>query len=1454
MATIVTPPSSIKVQVGNQQAPIVTTTNSSTTNDILAREIATSSFVQANSAFNKANSANTLAQSAYNAANNAGSSANVVAAFLQANAAFAQANTANNTANNALAKAGGTITGNLTVNGSVSFKSPLSVGNLNISETSTNIYLKSNTINNKPIIIETDGNSNYIGVVSEKLVQLYWTANTIGYNANGNANGPFSKINVNESGLFLSVASTYDPFTETYNELGLSISNTGNVTIDNTLTVLNRITTDTVYAYTVYAYGDITSEGIIYSGGSPVLTSEPIGNAAFLTANASFIQANAANTLAQAAYNAANAAGSSANVVAAFLQANAAFIKANSANVLAQAAFDNSNTKFSSSGGTITGSITINQDASILGNLYILGNTTSINTSSFTVVDSLLTLGVGNYTTDLLDIGFSAHYNAGVNAHTGLIRDAGTKEWMFFEGYTPEVTPNNNIIITDPSFRYANVHANNFKGNVIANNVTINGYNVFSYITNAYTQANSANTLATNSFIQANAANAMAYAAFAKANTGGSGSSSGYLADSIIYANTTGYLSNVSSLQFFASNNTLLTTNLTLTSGSGGLITFPDGTTQTTAATGAATDAFARTQSNAAFIQANAAFEKANTGSGSSSGYQNNSVIFANTTGYLSNTSNLQYYSSNNTLYVSGNVNVSNTFVAFYNPAYTNWLQATGSNTGNAVIFSAVGGDSNVSMLLQSQGTGAIDLAAGSKGVNISNGSSITAITRIAGGSGFTGAIVATISPPTTPGGVQATALASTSALTYGIASAGTGYTLNDVLTVLGGTNTTPLTLTVTGVSGGGVTSVTVANYGGYTVLPTNPVSVSGGTGSGVTFNLSNFTLTTPFTITNAGSGYVEQPTITFGPGGTGAGAYVTVGNNTTIKNLGNITTFATPGSSVLAIVDKNANAGNPTNSNVAFSMIPTQSNFGASYLGFGADAYFGTTGTSATAFQFATSVTSPVSNGAGGIRQFAIAHTASAVNYVQATGATTGNGPTISAQGSDATVNLQLASKGSGSSVLFQINALNAFQVTGTGTVVNRLRAIAAITGQPPILDVVGTDTNASMALLSKGTGAIDLAAGTSGINISNGNTVTVITRSSPGTGYTTVPTIAISAPTTAGGVQATATGTITTSGTPTVTNGGTGYAVGNVLTIVGGTPVSGGATLTVTAVSSGVITAATYTNFAQYTVAPTNPVSVTGGAGSGATFTITLGMSNAFTITNAGSGYVEQPTVTFSGGGGSGAAAYAGIGSSTIIRSLAGGNSTSLDFYTPASITSNIPVLRLRDSPGGDSYPQVSSHSGYGQIIAQGGTNAILKLGANGTGSVYLNTNGTSETNQMRVSHTASAVNYVNITGAVTGGSPVISAQGSDTSAELRLRSKGLFNIRLQNGAANDGLVVDMTSGATLANYVSIAPKVAGTSPVISSLGTDTDIDLTLTPKGTGKVVTTSTLIAGLISGGTF
>ena len=114
---------------------------------------------------------------------------------------------------------------------------------------------------------------------------------------------------------------------------------------------------------------------------------------------------------------------------------------------------------------TINTNLTIgsNNSLTVTGNLFVFGNTTSFNIDQFEIEDPLLLLGTGNYFTDTKDIGFAAHYNDGQNAHTGLIRDAGTKEYHFFKGYTGELDANNNINLSDPSYRQANVNADYVK-------------------------------------------------------------------------------------------------------------------------------------------------------------------------------------------------------------------------------------------------------------------------------------------------------------------------------------------------------------------------------------------------------------------------------------------------------------------------------------------------------------------------------------------------------------------------------------------------------------------------------------------------------------------------------------------------------------------------------------------------------------------------------------------------------------------------------------------------------------------------------------------------------------------------------------------------------------------------------------------------------------------------------
>jgi hypothetical protein len=195
----------------------------------------------------------------------------------------------------------------------------------------------------------------------------------------------------------------------------------------------------------------------------------------------------------------------------------------------------NINTKFNSSGGTISGSVTIsnNNDLIVTGNLIITGNISSQNVQQLAVADPLLVLGIGNYVSDTKDIGFAAHYNDGSNAHAGIIRDSSTKEFYVFQGYTPEVDATNNVDITNATFSTANINANYVKGNLIATTAVVGGVNLFDVNTTQNTRMSviegglisaNANTVYLNSLITTNntrisSVNTTASAAYTKANT-----------------------------------------------------------------------------------------------------------------------------------------------------------------------------------------------------------------------------------------------------------------------------------------------------------------------------------------------------------------------------------------------------------------------------------------------------------------------------------------------------------------------------------------------------------------------------------------------------------------------------------------------------------------------------------------------------------------------------------------------------------------------------------------------------------------------------------------------------------------------------------------------------------------------------------------------------------------------
>jgi len=100
----------------------------------------------------------------------------------------------------------------------------------------------------------------------------------------------------------------------------------------------------------------------------------------------------------------------------------------------------------------------------------------------------------------------------------------------------------------------------------------------------------------------------------------------------------------------------------------------------------------------------------------------------------------------------------------------------------------------------------------------------------------------------------------------------------------------------------------------------------------------------------------------------------------------------------------------------------------------------------------------------------------------------------------------------------------------------------------------------------------------------------------------------------------------------------GGTGYTVGDILTVGGGTVVSGlTVTLEVTSVAAGVIDGVRVFDCGAYSSNPANPVAVTGGTGADdATFNLTFSAQNWAVNRNVASSLsaIDNPTISGAGG----------------------------------------------------------------------------------------------------------------------------------------------------------------------------------------------------------------------------
>ena len=173
----------------------------------------------------------------------------------------------------------------------------------------------------------------------------------------------------------------------------------------------------------------------------------------------------------------------------------------------------------------------------------------------------------------------------------------------------------------------------------------------------------------------------------------------------------------------------------------------------------------------------------------------------------------------------------------------------------------------------------------------------------------------------------------------------------------------------------------------------------------------------------------------------------------------------------------------------------------------------------------------------------------------------------------------------------------------------------------------------------------------------------------------------------------------------------------------------------------------------------------------------------------------------------------------------------------------------LQVNNVASAVNYAQiVGAVTGGSPTISAQGTDANVDLtyNAKGTGNHYFQSNGATN---FRIAQGASIVNYAMVYGGATGSPPAFLVEGADANIQLRFLSKGTGACAFLTGGGVQALV---SNTASAVNYLQLTGAATGAAPTLSAQGSDANISLTLTTKGTGIVQTAATLkYAGVISG---
>lgn len=100
------------------------------------------------------------------------------------------------------------------------------------------------------------------------------------------------------------------------------------------------------------------------------------------------------------------------------------------------------------------------------------------------------------------------------------------------------------------------------------------------------------------------------------------------------------------------------------------------------------------------------------------------------------------------------------------------------------------------------------------------------------------------------------------------------------------------------------------------------------------------------------------------------------------------------------------------------------------------------------------------------------------------------------------------------------------------------------------------------------------------------------------------------------------------------------------------------------------------------------------------------------------------------------------------------------------------------------------------------------------------------------------ASGVNNVRITNSATGSFPIVASVGSDTNIGMFFNAKGASNFRFRtNAGSNEQFRISDTASSV--NFLGVSGAVTGSGARMDALGADTNINVVIAPKGTGDTI---------------